>query len=304
MCNQIILSRLVSTLTLLGTLCSCSATSEPESLHNSQKLGQAADGGPADPAECPLDAVDGASEDGGSSRSGSKGPRLSEVVIDPPGADGNNEFVEIAGEPCDDLGGLYLVCIEGDSESNPGNLDRVINLQTVCGSNFCHLGPSGLLVVTAVGGWHKPSNSTATWAPSSALVGGGLENGTTTLLLLQCTTPPIAASDWDPANTGTLQVAPACHTVDSLAWLDRATGDFPYSDTRIGPKPSPSAAVRCDSSSAESWWYFGELGNGAQGITFAGALSEGAPAAAVLTPGLPNDCPSQIPIVDGSASVD
>ena len=293
---------------LLLSTCSCSANLELPLTQGSQPLDQSQDAGESDSGFCPLTAlpntIDEATENADTAPSALSSVRLNELVIDPPGADGNNEFVEITGQPCADLSGLYLAAIEGDSESNPGNVDRTFNFQTLCGSKPCQLGPSGVLVVTATNGWQKPKDSTATWVFSNALVGGGLENGTTTLMLLACTTPPIAGSDWDPGETGVLQLPSTCRAVDSLSWLDRTAGDFAYSTTKIGPKPSPQGGVRCIGPDASPWWYFGALSSDLQGIIFSGALSIGSKSAAVLTPGMPNDCTTGAPVSDAATFSD
>ncbi len=217
--------------------------------------------------------------------------RINEVVVDPPGADANNEYIELAGTACGSLSSMYLMSIEGDSESNPGMVDKIFDLAALCGGSGCHLGADGLLIVTAINGWSKPGGSASTWVGTTALVGGGLENGTATLLLLECSQLPVSR-DWDPANSGVLQLPAGCALLDSLAWLDRAEGDFPYSESVLGPKPAAGAAVRCEPSSAGvPSWYFGSLGMGADGIAFTGTLAASAPPDAMLTPGLPNQCP-------------
>lgn len=284
----------------LIAICSCSANSEPSLNKEAQSLSQSQDAG--ETGTCPAiptpSALDGSIEAVDSPRNLPASVWLSEVVIDPPGADGNNEFVEISGPSCANLAGLYLASIEGDSESNPGSVDRIFNFQTLCGTDPCQIGPDGHVVLVATNGWQKPADSVATWVASNALVGGGLENGTTTLILLECATPPLAGSDWDPSDTGVLQIPSTCRSVDSLAWLDRAAGDFAYSATKIGPKPSPQGAVRCVGPQGSPWWYFGALGNGLQGVVFTGTLSTGSKVTATLTPGMPNDCPSEITAID------
>jgi len=274
----------------------------------SQPLDQSQDAGESDSGFCPSTAlsntIDGATENADTAPNALASVRLNELVIDPPGADGNNEFIEITGQPCANLAGLYLAAIEGDSESNPGSVDRILNFLTLCGNQPCQLGPSGDLVVTATNGWQRPKESNATWVFSNALVGGGLENGTTTLMLLECTVPPIAGSDWDPGDTGILQLLSTCRALDSLSWLDRTAGDFAYSTTKIGPKPSPQGSVRCIGPDATPWWYFGALSNDLQGIIFTGTLSIGSKSAAALTPGMPNDCIAEAPLADAATFSD
>ena len=290
---------------LLSSTVGCSANWEHAPSRSTQALDPVADAGLLPIDQCPVADGSGGTDaetpglyhdDDGSFR-----VQLSEVVIDPPGADGNNEFIEIQGDDCARLSRLYLVCVEGDNESNSGAVDRVIDLNASCGPSPCRLGTDGRLVLSAPNGWQRPSESNATWAMTDALSGGGLENGTTTLLLLQCADAPTLGDDWDPGDTGTLQLPSTCDIVDSLSWLDRATGDFPYSSAVIGPKPGPNAAVRCDGLDGRANWYFGPLVNGAQGITFAGVLSAEAPTGARLTPGMPNECVSHTIVPDAGS---
>jgi hypothetical protein len=268
---------------------------------SSAELGSAVSRGALVPADEQGSSQAGACSGSSPDASGEDSLRLNEIVIDPPGADGNNEFVEIEGAPCRGLGDAYLVCIEGDSESNPGSVDRVVGFQGTCDGGPCLLGPDGLAVVFATNGWEKPDASNSTWLATSALAGGGLENGTTTLLLVECSKAPTAGQDWDPANTGTLQIPADCRLVDSLAWVDRISGDFPYSSRVLGPKPAVGGAVRCDSPSGDSEWYFGVLGIGAAEIEFTASLSSHAPPDAMLTPGMPNHCAPE-PLDSGSTS--
>jgi hypothetical protein len=295
--------RIASTISLIA-ICSCSAKWETTLDKEVQPLSQSRDAGEPSTGICPAstsqDAFDGSTENADAAPSVLTSVWLSELVIDPPGTDGNNEFVEISGQPCTHLAGLYLASIEGDSESNPGSVDRIFNFQTLCGTDPCRLGPDGNLVLTATNGWQKPADSAATWVTSNALVGGGLENGTNTLILLECTTPPLAGGDWDVGDLGALQIPATCRAVDSLTFLDRASGDFAYAATKIGPKPSAQGAVRCVSSGGSPWWYFGALGNDLQGIVFTGTLSTGSKVAATLTPGMPNDCATDTPVTDAA----
>jgi len=277
---------------MFGLICGCSSQTELVSRGQNQSLTASPDAAAADASAC-SDESDGAVPvDAG--LNAAHGFRLSELAIDPPGADGNNEFIELDGPPCSVFAGHYLVCIEGDSESNPGSVDRVIGFDAACNNGPCGLGPEGRLVVTAQNGWQKPEGSEATWLTVSGLTGGGLENGTTTLMLLECATAPVAGRDWDPTNSGTLQLPEDCQVVDSVAWLDRADGDYPYSDTRLGPKPAVGGAVRCAASDAGSKWYFGVLGNVDAAIAFTGNTSPNAPIAPALSPGLPNHCAAEL----------
>jgi len=266
----------------------CSAELESPPMRSQQPLSTPEDAGDSNSFACSSGEPSGL--DAADSADAVARLRLSEVAVDPPGADGNGEYIELQGEPCSRVSGVYLVCIEGDSESNPGTVDRVLSLNTICGTSPCRLGANGLLVLAPVDGWQKPLDSTATWSSVSALAGGGLENGTSTLLLLSCASAPTSGADWDLSDTAQLQIPSSCLLLDSIAWLDRAAGDFAYSTAVLGPKPAVGAAVNCLDEHRASSWYFGPLVTGGLPIVFGTPLSTNAPAGAALTPGMPNAC--------------
>ena len=294
---------------VLSISCSgCSAELKPPPVRSEQPLSASEDAGDSSNLGCSSGATSSEREssrvDAADTADTVATLRLSEIVVDPPGTDGNNEYIELRGVPCSGTSGVYLVCIEGDSESNPGTVDRVIALNTSCGTGPCYLGANGLLVLAPADGWQKPLDSTATWASVSALAGGGLENGTTTLLLLSCASTPTLGADWDPTDSARLQIPSPCLLLDSIAWLDRASGDFAYSTVVVGPKPAVGAAVNCLDEHRASSWYYGPLVTADVPIVFGAPLSSSAPAGAALTPGMPNVCSSVTGYDAGNSSFD
>jgi hypothetical protein len=244
----------------------------------------------------------GSQSEGGSSNStlGSSTPPeipssfllLSELKIDPPSTDGNQEYIELLGEPGKHLNGYFLVVIEADVESNVGQVDRVVNLSN-CAGVPCRVGENGLLLFVAAEG-AVPSGSAETRVEVlSALGRGALENGTGYFGVFRGVAPPSPGDDWDRDDDGQLEVPEGSVEQDGISWTDGGKGDGLYSATvRLGPKPLAAAAFRCDVERSSASWRYGELVGDAS--TLAPDLSRWIPAGLgdfSLSPGAANDCP-------------
>lgn len=225
----------------------------------------------------------------GSSSPVSASVTIAEVKMDPPGTDGNYEFVELSGEPSSQLSGYWLLAIEGDSDANPGQIDLAIDLAQ-CASGPCQLDPQGLLVIVADPLATTPLGGAA-WYSAKELANGKLENGTTTLMAVVGFSSSDLGSDWDADDDGVLEL-PADVTVrHAVAWTDGNSGDRAYSAEIAGPKPKAQAAWRCIGAEGTATWRWGELQGDAPSLimdlpqTFPQGLEH-----AALTPGGVNDC--------------
>jgi hypothetical protein len=215
-------------------------------------------------------------------------PRISELKIDPPGADADFEFIELHGEPSTSLSGFYLVALEGDAESNLGQVDTLIDLSK-CGSGPCGFDRSGSLVITADNSLIS-ADTGASVRISSELSRGGLENGTATLLLIATGGPLRLGADWDADDDGRLELPDQAWTADAISWNDGDSEDRNYADSVLGPKPKVNAAWSCDDGEVRTW-FFGQLSGDAGSLTLDPART--APLGLVvseLTPGVENAC--------------
>ncbi|MCB1642864.1 MAG: DUF11 domain-containing protein, partial [Xanthomonadales bacterium] len=154
---------------------------------------------------------------------------INEVVYNPPGADGPNEYLEFRGMPSAVIpAGTYLVEIEGDG-AGAGTVDRVFDLSgRTLGSNgyMVFLQQNNTYVVDPLA-----TVDTATGAGWTGLGGSGndMENGTVSFLLISAPAAPTVATDVDTDNDGTLDgVATTWTIIDSVAGTDNGAGDITY----------------------------------------------------------------------------
>lgn len=215
--------------------------------------------------------------------------RIVEAKIDPPGNDGNYEYIELSGEPGSQLSGYWLLAVEGDSDANMGQIDVAIDLAQ-CGSGPCEFGRNGLLLLSP-----EPPAAVGdvAWRKTKELANGRLENGTTTLLLVQGLTGSPLGLDWDTDDNGTLEVEPNVAIRQAIAWTDGTAGDRAYSVTVLGPKPKPQAVWQCPAPEGGELWRWGEISGDSAALTM--DVSHFVPehlAQAELTPGRANDCAS------------
>lgn len=214
---------------------------------------------------------------------------ISEVKFDPPGTDGNYEFIELRGQPAAELAGHWLVAIEGDQESNRGQVDAVIDL-SVCGTGVCQFDQKGLLLLVPDPTATLPASGSS-WRLSNELAKGGLENGTVSLLLLVGRWAGTAGLDWDSDDDGALELPDGVVAIDAVAWTDGDSDDATYAPAVLGPKPKPQAIWSCGGVVGKRDWRYGQLlGESASLIVDAAhSVPEGLDAFA-LTPGEENNC--------------
>src|SRR6266404_1986190 len=139
---------------------------------------------------------------------------LSEILINPPGTDAPNEYMELRGAPNQVLAaGTYFVGVEGDTNGNPGTIQHVFDLsgRQIGGNGFLvflqktnsyQSNPNAtLLVNTGKGaGWGNGSSSSIGHRGEGGQT--DLENGSATYFLIQSASAPVIGADIDTDNNG------------------------------------------------------------------------------------------------------
>jgi hypothetical protein len=163
--------------------------------------------------------------------------RVSEILYNPPGVDLPNEYVELVGSPGAALGaGTYLLGIEGDSSTQPGDVQTIFDLS---GLTF---GANGYMVLLPVGSPYAVDPLSAAYRGTGsgfAGVGSGfsadagaadIENASVSFLLIQAATAPALTTDIDSNNDGVADgTSFASWTVlDAVGALDGGGSDFGY----------------------------------------------------------------------------
>lgn len=141
---------------------------------------------------------------------------INEIMIDPPeSSDTGHEFFELRGTPNGFLpGDTYLVLLEGDSDSSPGNIDHVF---TLGGMQFSSTGY--LSFTQTAGGWDQAFSSRST----------DFENGSVSFLLVQAATAPVADTDVDDDDNGVLNNNDNGWTIhDAIGNIDGGADDTAY----------------------------------------------------------------------------
>ncbi|MFN6540466.1 MAG: FG-GAP-like repeat-containing protein [Nostoc sp. EkiNYC01] len=167
---------------------------------------------------------------------------INEILFDPPSTDSPKEYIELRGTPGATLApGTYLVGIEGDSATNPGNVQDIFDLS---GKQF---GSNGLLVLLQKGNSYavNPNANVVTNTGTGAGWGSGassslghigqanatdIENGSVNFFLIQTTTAPNLSNDIDSDNNGIADGATYSNwtVLDSVSVLDGGTTDKAY----------------------------------------------------------------------------
>ncbi|MDH7448068.1 T9SS type A sorting domain-containing protein [Aquimarina sp. 2201CG14-23] len=152
---------------------------------------------------------------------------INEIMVDPPGTDNPNEYIEIRGAANTPLTNTYLLTIEGDG-NDPGDVNEVIDLtgQTT--------GSNGYLVLLTTG---HPYSVDSSANIALDLTDGELEGQSHTFLLVQATTPPTTGDDIDSDNDGTPDGTPYTDwtILDSFALLrDNDSSGQAYAYSLVG----------------------------------------------------------------------
>lgn len=213
---------------------------------------------------------------------------LNELRVNPPGADGGYEYIELRGTPGALIRNAFLVELEGDSTMNPGTVTYVRSLDGL------RVGTNGLVVVIASPAFYDLPPGTA--VISEPLFGGpegGLSNGATSFLLVSAT--GTLDSDLDKDDDGKLEsLPPDSDILDAVGWTDGGKNGIVYGGAQLkGASWTPDAACRWPSdvsSASASAWFFGDLaGTNAASVQFdPAAVNKDFPPGTQLTPGAPN----------------
>jgi hypothetical protein len=222
---------------------------------------------------------------------------LNEIEVNPPtAADDPWEYIEIRGPEGASLAGYQVFVVDGDG-GGEGFADQVVDLGTACNGDTCTLGSNGLAIVKAPSGGHTtPPATTVIGDPQLGVFGGGIENGTLSVLLVAGPAPLTEGNDYDTNDDGTLELPPADTIVDAVAWTDGDAGDLVYGGVSlVGGGSPPDAATRFagdDTPLAASAWYHGDLSGNASTTSYdPGAVSADFPSGGRLTPGAANEPP-------------
>jgi len=228
--------------------------------------------------------------------------RINELKVDPPSTDGNQEFIELRGTPLGSLEGFALLLVEGDSGTTKGRVDAVIDLGAVCSVNPCRFGSNGLLLLLPLTDSVAPQDPATSVGVVSELEGGGIENGSTSVLLIASPSALTTSTDLDPEDSGLLTLPPETVVHDAVATSDGGTTDSWYALSVLGPKPAAHAAFRCGDELTHDSWYFGQLTGDSTSLVFdpTKLLPADLTTPVVLTPGAANHCTTVIVDVPGS----
>jgi hypothetical protein len=214
---------------------------------------------------------------------------LSEVKVNPPGADAANEYVEIKGAPGALLTNVYLVAIDGSMD--PGVANLVVNLS---GQS---LGGSGLLLIAGLGHpYNVPAGTALFIAPQFGNVNGALDNQSISILLVSSRGAIDEGEDLDAGDNGVLEGLPGSATIlDVVGWTDGGGNDIVYGGVDLTqPDFTPDAAVRFpgnDTPRSAAAWFCGDLaGSSGDSLRFSsGSVSPNFPPETLLTPGAINN---------------
>jgi hypothetical protein len=150
----------------------------------------------------PQNTFDGLGSHSVSCATGPRDPVINEFVANHTGSD-SEAFVEVFGDANTDYSALTVLEIEGDSSSNEGTIDAVLQVGT-----------------TNAGGY---------WIDDE-----DMENGTITILLVENFSGSVG-NDLDTDDDGTLDSTPWTRIVDDVAVSDGGSADITYSSTVLAP---------------------------------------------------------------------
>ncbi len=221
---------------------------------------------------------------------------LGEAKVNPPGEDAPFEFVELRGSPGKMLTNLYFMSVQGDEAQNPGTADVVVDLN---GQRF---GANGLLMIAAPGHPYlfSPSSSVLL-APQFTNMGGALNNGSVSLLLVGARTAVVPGTDLDAGDNGTLEGLPdGAFIVDAIAWKGGGDHNVIYGGVDLSQSRfAPDAASRLpynNTPRSVSAWFVGDLtGTNGDSLFFdSAAISTNLAPGSVMTPGIVNLKPPRL----------
>lgn len=202
---------------------------------------------------------------------------LNELLFNPVGTDGPNEFFELRGTASLSLSGYYLIGIEGDSASGPGDVQDIFDLGAYS------LGANGFLVAFQKANTYGPAAGAATsivnagtgagWGSgASSSVGHSADSGATDvenasatymLINIGAGAAPTLTQDLDSDNDGAIDALPTGWTIlDSVGVTDAST-DISYGAITFRATPSLGIAsgTVVDLAYGTGSYYLGRKGN-------------------------------------------
>lgn len=122
---------------------------------------------------------------------------LNEVMLDPPGTDTPHNYIEVRGPASTPLTNMYIVTIEGDGDSDEGNVDEVVDISSLS------TGSNGFLVAAQTGNFYNINPNATVVLDLFTGSSGDVESQSHTIMLIQTATPPSTGDDIDPDQDGT-----------------------------------------------------------------------------------------------------
>lgn len=152
--------------------------------------------------------------------------QISELMINPQGDDGPNEYFELRGAAGASLNDYFFLSVEGDIGSNAGLITQSFDLSAFS------LGNNGTLFGRQTGNTsYAPAVGTTSAFVLPSSFGGVLQNGSNSFLLVRNTTATaatFAGFDVDSGNNGTLTLPAGTTLIDGIGVLDGGSGDRGY----------------------------------------------------------------------------
>lgn len=202
---------------------------------------------------------------------------INEILFDLPNIDSPQEYIELRGTPGATIPfGTYLIGIEGDSGTNPGNVQNIFNLS---GKKF---GSNGFLVLLQKGNTYSvnPNANVLTNTGSGAGWGSGasssighigqagateIENGSVSFFVIKTSTAPTLSNDIDSDNDGTADSAvySSWTVLDSVSVLDSGTTDRAYSSI-VFRKGSTGGSVPTNATVVDTLFTAGYVGRSSE----------------------------------------
>ncbi|MGC3957061.1 MAG: DUF3616 domain-containing protein [Verrucomicrobiota bacterium] len=215
---------------------------------------------------------------------------LAELKVNPPGTnDAPHEFIELKGTPSALLTNLYVFGLDGNSSGDPGTVNYALNLS---GKS---LGANGVLVIVATNhAYSIASGTTVVTDPHLSVVGGALDNGTISFLLVSSAVALNPGVDLDSGDNGVLEGLPSgAMILDAVGWSDGGNNDIVYGGVKLNQSGTPDAATRFpgnNTPNSEAAWFCGDLaGANGDSLTYdPGQVSDNFPNGTTLTPGTLN----------------
>jgi hypothetical protein len=232
---------------------------------------------------------------------------INEIDINPPSTDQPCEYIEIIGTPGATVGAnTYYVEVDGDATA-AGRVNMVVNLSGLI------YGTNGLITIAASDacGTRNYSVGGSTVITDAQLNAGGIQNGTSTFLIITSVTSISEGTDYDSDNDGVLEGALASATIiDGIAVFDGDTGDDTYAPVltnSTGISAPPDALTRFSgnttANSANSFFYGDLTGATNDTTTYSTtARSTNFPSNGSLTPGTVNTTTAAPATISGRVS--